>query len=100
MRGDQADLNVAYVHVPSPASVAGYLRSAGWVPLDADEAWARWRRVVDGQELILTVPLRGHAPDYRRRFEELIDDLRRLERRTGEQIVRDIRSSSSDEIRL
>jgi len=86
--------------VPPPASISGYLRSAGWAPIDAGDAWARWRLVVDGRELILTVPLRGHAPDYRRRFEELIDDLRRLERRTAEQIVRDIRASGSDVIRI
>jgi hypothetical protein len=86
--------------MPPPSSVSAYLRSVGWSPIDAGAAWARWRLVVDGEELILTVPLRGHAPDYRRRFLELVDDLRRLENRTAEQIVRDIRSSGSDVIRI
>src|SRR5688572_6400514 len=86
--------------VPTPSSVSGYLRSAGWSPVDTDEAWARWRLEVDGRELVLTVPLRGHAPDYPRRFQELVDDLRRVEQRGAEPIVRDIRSSGSDVIRL
>jgi hypothetical protein len=86
--------------LPPPSSVSGYLRSIGWSPIDAGDAWARWRLMVDGRELILTVPLRGHAPDYRRRFRELVDDLRNLEQRTPEQIVRDIRSSGSDVIRI
>lgn len=86
--------------VPNPSSISGYLRSAGWAPVDAGDAWARWRLEVDGRELILTVPLRGHAPDYPRRFQELVDDLRRLEQRPPAQIVRDIRSGGSDVIRL
>lgn len=86
--------------VPPPPSVSGYLRAAGWAPVDAGDAWARWRLVVDGRELILTVPLRGQAPDYPRRFQELVDDLRRLEQRPADQIVRDIRSSGSDVIRI
>jgi len=90
----------AEADVPTPSSVSGYLRSVGWDPIDAGDAWARWRLVVDGRELILAVPLRGHAPDYHRRFAELVDDLRRLEQRPAEQIVRDIRSSGSDVIRL
>lgn len=86
--------------VPTPSSVSGYLRSVGWESIDAGDAWARWRLVVDGRELVLTVPLRGHAPDYPRRLAELVDDLRRLEQRPAEQIVRDLRSSGSDVIRL
>lgn len=86
--------------VPTPSSVSGYLRSSGWSPVDADDVWARWRLEVDGRELVLTVPLRGHAPDYPRRFQELVDDLRRVEQRGAEPIVRDIRSSGSDVIRL
>jgi hypothetical protein len=86
--------------LPPPSSVSGYLRSIGWSPIDASDAWARWQLTIDGRELILTVPLRGHAPDYRRRFMELVDDLRRLENRPTEQIVRDIRSSGSDVIRI
>jgi hypothetical protein len=85
---------------PPPSSISGYLRAAGWTPIDAGDAWARWSLVMDGRELVLTVPLRGHAPDYRRRFMELIDDLRTLEHRAAEQIVRDIRSSGSDVIRI
>jgi len=86
--------------MPPPSSVSAYLRSVGWSPIDAGTAWARWRLMMDGDEVVLTVPLRGHAPDYRRRFMELVDDLRRLEDRTAEQIVRDIRSSGSDVIRI
>jgi len=86
--------------MPPPSSVSAYLRSVGWSPIAAGAAWARWSLMVDGDEVILTVPLRGHAPDYRRRFMELVDDLRRLEDRTAEQIVRDIRSSGSDVIRI
>lgn len=86
--------------IPTPPSISGYLRSAGWAPIDAGEAWARWKLDIDGRELVLTMPLRGHAPDYPRRFRELVDDLRRLEQRPAEQIVRDIRSSGSDVIRL
>ena len=77
---------------PPPSAVSGYLRSIGWAPIDAGEAWARWKLVVDNQELILTVPLRGNAPDYHRRFMELVNDLRRLDERPAEQIVSDIRS--------
>ena len=85
---------------PPPSSISGYLRSAGWTPIDASDAWARWKMVVDGRELVLTVPLRGHAPDYRRRVMELLDDLRALENRASEQIAHDIRSSGSDVIRI
>lgn len=86
--------------LPPPSSISGYLRATGWTPIDAGDAWARWSLVMDGRERVLTVPLRGHAPDYRRRFTELIDDLRTLEHRAAEQIVRDIRSSGSDVIRI
>ena len=86
--------------LPPPSSVSGYLRTMGWTPIDAGDAWARWKLIMDGNELILTVPLRGHAPDYRRRFFELVEDLRGLEQRASEQIMRDIRSSGSDVIRI
>jgi len=85
---------------PPPPAVSAYLRSVGWVPVDADASWARFRNTFAGEEVILEVPLRAHAPDYRRRFAELIADLRRIERRTAEQLLRDIRSSSSDVIKI
>ena len=85
--------------VPSPADVSAYLRSTGWEFVESKNSWAKFRLVIDSQEIVLEVSSNGQAGDYPRRFHEFIDDLRRIERRAADALIRDIRASASDVIR-
>jgi hypothetical protein len=80
--------------------VSAYLRSTGWELLESKRSWARFRIVLDGQEIVLEVSSNGQAADYARRFHELVQDLQLIEHRSAEALVRDIRASASDVIRL
>jgi hypothetical protein len=85
---------------PKPAAVSAYLRSTEWELVGGNDFWATFRKQFESDEVILEVPLKGQAPDYPRRFRELVDDLRKVERRTTDALVRDIRSSTNDVLRL
>ena len=85
---------------PQPAAVSAYLRSTEWELVGSNDFWATFRKHFESDEMLLEVPLKGQAPDYPRRFRELVDDLRKVERRPTDELVRDIRSSTSDVIRI
>jgi hypothetical protein len=85
---------------PPPPSVSAYLQATGWEPVDATGSWARFRTSIEGEEVFLEVPLLGHAPDYPLRISQLVDDLRRIERRAPELVLRDIRSSANDVLKI
>lgn len=86
---------------PPPLDVFAYLRSAGWDFLETTKGWSRWRMMRDGVgEIILEASTKGQAADYGTRFRQLLDDLRRVEQRSEELLLRDIRSSSRDVIKF
>lgn len=86
--------------VLGPADLAAYLRQAGWLLATRDDRWASYTKDIDGHTITLQVPQRAAAPDYPRVVATLVDDLARLEDRDPAALVRDVRSSSLDVVRL
>ncbi len=85
---------------PTPDEVAAWLRQTGWTHSVGDDAWAVFGRSVDGQFVEVEVPQRAAAPDYPRVVEALLHDLARLERRPEAALLRDIRASAVDVVRI
>ncbi len=86
--------------VPQSRFVAAYLRATDWEYVEKHAGWSRFRKRIEEDEVVLEVPMLDYAPDYPRRFLQLCDDLRRIERRPIDALIRDIRSSTSDVIRI
>ena len=85
---------------PTPDEVAAWLRQTGWTHSVGDDAWAVFGRSFDGQSVEVEVPQRAAAPDYPRVVEALLHDLARLERRPEAALLRDIRASAVDVVRI
>jgi hypothetical protein len=86
--------------IPPAALLSAYLKSSGWRLLDENDTWARFSRTFDNNNVVLRVPLRPDAIDYERRVEELLMNLERVEQRSIEHLMRDVKASSSDLIRI
>lgn len=85
---------------PNPSEVAAYLLQQNWIFRRANPSWAVYSKKADGEELELEVPQQAAAPDYGRAVALLLEDLARLEQRVAASILRDVRSSSMDIVRL
>lgn len=85
---------------PNPREVAAYLRQQGWYYLEASDTWARYKKTLGDEQVVLEVPQKSTAPDYSKVFAMLIDDLTRLEARPTAQILTDIRAVGVDIIRF
>jgi hypothetical protein len=86
--------------VPSPAELAAYLRQKGWSLKTADARWALYAKPVDGEEIVFEVPQLAAAPDFARVVGFLLDDIARFEQRNAASVLRDVKASSVDIVRL
>lgn len=86
--------------VPTPAELAAYLKQAAWTNTKADSHWAEYSKSIEGEKVTLEVPQRVAARDYYRAVAVLIQDLSRLEQRKTGLLVKEIRTSTVDVIRL
>lgn len=86
--------------VPSPGEVAAYLLQEAWTFQRADASWAVYAKTVGGEPVELEVPQQAAARDYARAVSVLLSDLARLEQRDPSAVLRDVRASSLDIVRL
>lgn len=86
--------------VPAPSDVAAYLMQQGWALYSSNANWAHYQKVLSGRTITVEVPQQAAAIDYPRTFGFLLDDLSRIEERPHADIVRDLKASSIDIIRL
>jgi hypothetical protein len=86
--------------VPTPGEVAAYLLQQGWTLQRADARWAEYARPIEAETVVLEVPQQAAAPDYARTLTFLIEDIARLESRTPAAVLRDLKTSSVDVVRL
>lgn len=85
---------------PSPADLAAYLRQQGWHLTNSSENWNLFAKAVNEQTVVLEVPQRASGPSYPRLLRTLIEDLARLEQRPPAVVLRDVRASGLDIIRI
>lgn len=85
---------------PSPSDLGAYLRQAGWTLSVRDERWASYETEISGQHVALQVPQRAGAADYPRIAALLVEDIARLEDREPTALLRDVRSTSLDIVRI
>jgi hypothetical protein len=85
---------------PSPAELAAYLRQDRWVLVHTDASWALYRKELAGEAVELEVPQLAAAPDYGRAVALLLEDLARLKGRRASEVLRDVRASAVDIVRL
>jgi hypothetical protein len=86
--------------VPVPGEVAAYLLQQGWILQRSDARWAEYARQIGGEMVVLEVPQQAGARDYARTLGLLIEDIARLESRTPSAVLRDLKASSVDIVRL
>ena len=86
--------------IPAPSELAAYLLQQSWALQSASSSWAVYSKDARGEVVELEVPQQAAAPDYGRAVSLLITDLARLEERTESAVLRDVRSSSLDVVRL
>jgi hypothetical protein len=85
---------------PSPAALIGWLRGAGWTERERNARWASLGRAINGEDVIVDVPLLSGARDYPRAAFGLLQDLAEIEQRDVEEIRADLRGASVDTVRL
>lgn len=85
---------------PTPAEILGWLRSLGAVETDRSARWTTIRWEVDGQPVVLDVPLLVGARDYAQAVQTLIADISEVQRRNPQAVLADVRSACLDVIRL
>lgn len=86
---------------PAPADLAAYLRQQGWLLRSADPSWAIYSKHGPGQEeLVVEVPQRALASDYGQAVSLLLEDLARIEQRSPFSVLREVRASLMDVVRL
>ncbi|MEY3212504.1 MAG: hypothetical protein RIT28_2985, partial [Pseudomonadota bacterium] len=89
------------VPAPTPAEVMSYLVSRGWVLHRQDDRWAALTYDEPGEEsCAVEVPLRAEARDYPAALRSLLTDLALVERRPATTILRELRASGVDAVRL
>jgi hypothetical protein len=88
------------VAVPTPDEIAAWLRHEGWTLVSSDDAWAVFEVDRDGERFGVEVPQRSAALDYPRAVATLVRDLADLEGRTEDSLLRDIRGSAVDLLRI
>jgi hypothetical protein len=86
--------------VPTPGEIAAYLLQQGWALQRSDAHWAEYVRQVETEMVVLEVPQRAGARDYARTLTFLIEDIARLESRTAAAVLRDLKTSSVDIVRI
>jgi hypothetical protein len=85
---------------PTPGEVAAYLLQQGWTLQRSDARWAEYAKQLEAETVVLEVPQQAGARDYARTMSFLIDDIARLESRTPSAVLRDLKASSMDIVRL
>jgi hypothetical protein len=86
--------------VPAPGEVAAYLLQQGWTLQRSDVRWAEYAKTIEAEPVVLEVPQQAGARDYARTLGFLIEDIARLESRTPSAVLRDLKASSVDIVRL
>ncbi len=88
--------------LPSLGQMTGYLLATGWSrSLSAGvERWAQFVQTIDGTTETLDVPLVLETQDFSRRMAEAIANLSSFEGRLSAELVRNIKASSVDILRL
>lgn len=82
----------------TPGDFSSYLLGTGWSLTKTDESWATFER--DADKVAVEVPQRTSVRDYARLVGFLLDDLARVEARPASSILRDVKASSMDVVRL
>ena len=82
----------------TPGDFASYLLGSGWILTKTDDSWATFER--DADKVAVEVPQRTSVRDYARLVGFLLDDLARVEARPASSILRDVKASSMDVVRL
>lgn len=85
---------------PSASAVMAYLRAQGWQNVTTGPKWSVFKRMLDSETVEIEVPLLEEAPDYPRRIAELLWNLEQVERRPAHRILRDLRASTTDVVRI
>jgi hypothetical protein len=85
---------------PSPSELVAYLRQQGWALVSVDADWAVCKQSLEGEEVVLEVPQQAAARDYARAVSVLLDDIARLERRSATNVLRDVKATSVDVVRI
>jgi hypothetical protein len=86
--------------VPAPSEVAAYLLQQGWTLHTSNAQWATYQKTLAGRVVTLEVPQQAAAIDYPRAFGILLDDLTHIEDRSASALVRDLKASAVDIVRL
>jgi len=86
--------------IPTPAELAAYLHQQGWTQLKSDQNWAEYSKQLGEEEIALEVPQYSSARDYARVVRLLLEDMARIETREPSAILRDVKASSVDIVRL
>lgn len=85
---------------PNPSELVAYLRQQGWALVSVNADWAVCTQYVDGEAIVIEVPQQAAARDYARAVSVLLDDLARLERRSAANVLRDVKATSVDVVRI
>ena len=86
--------------MPPSSLLSAYLRASGWSFVSEDDRWANFSLSFGQQKVVLKVPLRHDAIDYERRVRELLANLEKLEQRSIDLVLRDVRAAGSDLVRI
>lgn len=84
----------------APFSAASYMHAHGWLMLGATSEESLWRLESDGQTWEALLPLDATRSDNSRRIAELLTVLSAVERRSPNDLIRDLRTAQSDVIRI
>ncbi|MBX6390893.1 MAG: OB-fold nucleic acid binding domain-containing protein [Frankia sp.] len=84
----------------SPARTATYLHGRGWIPVGTTADEILWEHEEGARTWELVLPLDPSRSDLARRLRELFLVLEAIEGREPAEIARDIRSASSDVLRI
>lgn len=85
---------------PSPGDVAAYLLQQGWQVLSSNAQWAVYRKAMGETAFTIEVPQQTAAMDYPRVVGFLLEDLARIEKRPPGAVLRDLKASAVDIVRL
>jgi hypothetical protein len=84
----------------APFSAAAYMHAHGWRMLGTTSEESLWTLESDGQSWEALLPLDATRSDSSRRITELLTVLSVVERRSLDDLIRDLRTAQSDVIRI
>lgn len=85
---------------PNPGELAAYLLAQDWALQSADATWAVYHKSINSEDVVLEVPQQAAARDYTRAVGVLLEDIARIEARNVANVLRDVKSTSVDVVRI